>query len=201
MWKEGLWHNNVALVQLLGLCPLLAVTVNAANGLLMGVATLAVLVASNVCVSLVRGIVPKEVRLPVFILVIAGFVTLVDMLMAAYMPGMHRVLGLYVPLIVVNCAILGRTEVFASKNPVREAALDGLFCGAGFAVVLGVIGTLREFLGQGMVFGHPLTAGGMVVFVLPPGAFFVLGFLVAARQYYVQRLQQPAAGVTAQEGA
>jgi electron transport complex protein RnfE len=199
MWREGVWTNNVALVQLLGLCPLLAVTVNAYNGLLMGVATLAVLVASNTSISAVRQLVPKEVRLPVYILIIAGFVSVVDMVMAAFLYDTHRVLGLFIPLIVVNCAILGRAEVFASRQGVVASALDGVFSGLGFLVVLTLIGSLREALGQGMVFGQSIANGGALVFVLPPGAFLALGFLVAARQYYVGRSKRTAP-VTQPEG-
>ena len=139
---EGLWHNNQALVALLGLCPLLAVTNNAINGLGLGLATLAVLLVSNVLVSLIRDFVPREVRIPIFIGVIATAVTIIEMLMAAYLHELHLLLGIFVPLIVTNCVILGRAEAFASKNPVWAAALDGLAMGLGFLIILVILAEL-----------------------------------------------------------
>ncbi|NIP71286.1 MAG: RnfABCDGE type electron transport complex subunit E, partial [Planctomycetales bacterium] len=149
---DGLWRNNPGFCQLLGLCPLLAVTTTLANGLALGLATLGVVTISNLAVSLLRRGIHPAVRLPVFVLIIASLVTAVDLLMNAYFHSVHRTLGLFVPLIVTNCAIIGRAEAFASRQPVRLAVLDGLANGAGFALVLVVLGALREIIGQGTVF-------------------------------------------------
>ncbi|HID01168.1 MAG TPA: electron transport complex subunit E [Piscirickettsiaceae bacterium] len=196
---EGLWHNNQALVALLGLCPLLAVTNNAINGLGLGLATLAVLLVSNVLVSLIRDFVPREVRIPIFIGVIATAVTIIEMLMAAYLHELHLLLGIFVPLIVTNCVILGRAEAFASKNPVWAAALDGLAMGLGFLIILVILGGMRELLAQGTLFDQAwLMFGetardwtlylihldeGLLLAALPPGAFLGLGLLVALKNW------------------
>ncbi|MBK1735033.1 electron transport complex subunit RsxE [Halorhodospira abdelmalekii] len=196
IWREGLWRNNAALVQLLGLCPLLAVTSTAVAGLGLGIATLLVLTASSVVVSLIRNWVPQDVRIPVFILVIASFVTIVELLVAAWLHDLYRTLGLFLPLIVTNCAILGRAEAFASRHPVGPAAIDGVAMGCGFAAVLVVLGALRELIGRGtllagaeQLFG-PVAAGWTIELVegdlfllaiLPPGAFIGLALLLALK--------------------
>jgi electron transport complex protein RnfE len=195
--RDGLWDNNPALVQLLGLCPLLAVTGTAVNGLGLGIATLLTLIASNVTVSSVRNLVPKEIRLPVFVLIIASFVTAIEMFIKAFYYDLYLALGIFIPLIVTNCNIIGRAEAFASKQPVPLALLDGLMMGLGFTFVLVVLGGLRELLGQGtlfdqaeLMFGQALQWMKIVVFedyrgfllaVLPPGAFFGLGLLIAVK--------------------
>lgn len=194
---KGLWSNNPALVQLLGLCPLLAVSTNVANALGLGLATLFVLVISNVSVSLVRNIVSNAIRLPVFVLIIASAVTCTELLMQAYSFELYQVLGIFLPLITTNCAILGRAEAFASKNPVVPAAYDGLMMGLGFALVLVALGSIRELLGTGVLFAdmHLLFGTGAetwrrIVFedyepfllaVLPPGAFIFTGLLIALK--------------------
>lgn len=194
--RNGLWANNPALVQLLGLCPLLAVSGSVVNALGLGLATLLVLVGSNVAVSLIRHHVPDTVRLPAFVMIIAAFVTCADLLMQAYTYELHQILGIFIPLIVTNCAILGRADGFAAKNPVLPAATDGLMMGLGFAAVLVVLGAVREVFGQGTLFTDmdlllgPIAAGwDITVFpdydflflVLPPGAFFATGLLIALK--------------------
>jgi electron transport complex protein RnfE len=202
--REGLWSNNQALVALLGLCPLLAVTSSAINGLGLGLATTAVLIASNVTVSLIRNLVRPEVRLPVFVLVIASFVTAVELSMQAWFFELYKVLGIFIPLIVTNCAIIGRAEAFASKNRPDRAALDGLAMGFGFMLVLVTLGGLREILGQGTLFSqahlmfgdagrHLLISfgddfHGALLAILPPGAFLGLGFLIAMKNIIDKRL-------------
>ena len=200
---DGLWHNNQALVALLGLCPMLAVTNNAINGLGLGVATLIVLLVSNVLVSFIRDYVPREVRIPIFIGIIATAVTIIDMLMAAYVHELHKLLGIFVPLIVTNCVILGRAEAFASKNPVWASALDGLAMGLGFLAVLVVLGGMRELIAQGTLFDQAflmfgqqardwtlhLFDGGILLAALPPGAFIGLGLLVAGKNWLELRRQ------------
>ncbi|NMP04284.1 electron transport complex subunit E [Pseudoalteromonas arctica] len=197
LYKEGVWVNNPALVQLLGLCPLLAVTSTVTNALGLGLATLLVLIGSNVTVSIVRNWVPKDIRIPVFVMIIAGFVTIVQLLMNAYTFGLYQSLGIFIPLIVTNCAIIGRAEAYASKNPVHLSAFDGLMMGLGFMAVLLVLGTMRELIGQGTLFdGADLLLGpwaqslriGVFNFdnqfllaILPPGAFLGLGLLIAAK--------------------
>lgn len=192
---DGLWHNNQSLVALLGLCPLLAVTSNAVNGLGLGLATTLVLTGSNVTVSLIRRLVRQEVRLPVYVLVIASFVTIVDLGMQAYFYELYRVLGIFIPLIVVNCVIIGRAEAFASKNGLARSLVDGLAMGLGSTLVLMTLGGLRELVGQGTLFsqaGNLLGVGakaltlslgpdfhGALVAILPPGAFIGLGLLIA----------------------
>jgi len=207
---DGLWNNNQALVALLGLCPLLATTTSATNGLGMGLATTAVLVLSNLTISVIRNLVRPEVRLPVFVLVIASFVTAVELGMQAYFYELHKVLGLFIPLIVTNCAIIGRAEAFASKTTVDRAFLDGLSMGTGFTLVLMTLGGLRELVGQGTFFyqahlllgesaqGLSLSLGpefqGVLLAILPPGAFIGLGMLIALKNLIDKRLQQRQAG-------
>lgn len=195
--QNGLWTNNVALVQLLGLCPLLAVTSTVVNGVGLGIATLITLVLSNTLVSLIRGFVRNEVRLPVFVLIIASIVTIIELTMKAMFYDLYLVLGIFIPLIVTNCAIIGRAEGFASKNPVGIAALDGFMMGLGFLIVLSLLGAMREVIGFGTLFSHAdLMFGeaakvltivfndeyrGFLLAVLPPGAFFGLALLIVAK--------------------
>jgi len=205
IFKDGLWDNNVAMGQMLGLCPLLAVTTSATNGLGMGLATLAVLLLTNTLVSLIRGIVTPQVRIPVFIVLIASVVTLVDMAINAWMHELYKVLGLFIALIVTNCAIFGRAESFASKQPVLPAIVDALAMGIGFTWVLVAIGAMREILGSGTLFAHAsLLLGhhftwlettviphfsGILLSVLPPGAFMALGFLIAIKRIIDRRIK------------
>lgn len=201
--RDGFWDNNVALVQVLGLCPLLAVTSTTINGLGLGLATTAVLVSSNITVSLIRNLVRPEIRIPVFVLVIASFVTAVELSMNAYFHDLYKVLGIFIPLIVTNCAILGRAEAFASKNSVSKSMIDGLAMGLGFTVILVVLGSMRELIGMGtlfsqahMMFGEAarwLTVTvfedykGFLLAILPPGAFLGLGLLIALKNLIDQR--------------
>lgn len=195
--KNGMWSNNPALVQQLGLCPLLAVSSTVTNALGLGVATLLVLVCSNVTISLVRDYVPKEVRIPVFVMIIAALVTCVQLLMNAYAYGLYLSLGIFIPLIVTNCIIIGRAEAFASKNAVLPSAQDGFWMGMGMTTILVILGALREVIGNGTLFdgadlllGHWATILRIEVFhfdnsfllaLLPPGAFIGVGFLIAAK--------------------
>ncbi len=206
--KEGLWNNNVALVQILGLCPLLAVTSTAINGLGLGIATTLVLVSSNLTISLIRHLVRPEVRIPVFVLVIASFVTAIELAMNAFFHDLYKVLGIFIPLIVTNCSILGRAEAFASKNPVGKSVIDGLTMGVGFAAVLVLLGAMRELIGSGtlfsqahMMFGDAarwLTITviedykGFLLAILPPGAFIGLGLLIAMKNLFDQRAEKRA---------
>lgn len=179
--KEGIITNNPIFVQLIGMCPTLGVTTNAMNGLAMGLATALVLVCSNLAISLIKKIVPDEIRIPVFIVVIATFVTAVGMLLAAFLPDLNKSLGLFIPLIVVNCLILGRAEAFASKNTPVSSIFDGIGMGLGFALALTILGSIREILGAGELFGKAIMGASFqpsLVFILPPGAFFVLGALI-----------------------
>lgn len=202
--REGLWSNNPALVQLLGLCPLLAVSASVVNALGLAIATLVVMVGASTTVSLIRHQVPSAVRLPAFVMIIAAFVTCAELLMAAYAYPLYQVLGIFIPLIVTNCAILGRAEAFASRQPVLPAATDGLMMGLGFGAVLIVLGALRELLGQGTLFREmsllfgPMAEGWQLTliddyqflfFILPPGAFFVAGLLIALKNSVDQRRQ------------
>jgi electron transport complex protein RnfE len=207
--RDGLWDNNQALVALLGLCPLLAVTSTAINGLGLGLATTLVLTSSNLTVSLIRNLVRPEIRLPVFVLVIASFVTAVELTMNAYFHELHKVLGIFIPLIVTNCAIIGRAESFASRHSADRALLDGLAMGIGFTLVLASLGGLRELVGQGTLlsqahlmfgeFGRHLTLSviadyrGFLLAILPPGAFIGLGFLIAGMNVINARREQRAA--------
>lgn len=203
---QGLWKNNPGLVQLLGLCPLLAVTNTLTNAIGLGLATLLVLVCSNATVSAIRDWVPKEVRIPIFVLIIAAFVTCVQLLMNAYTYGLYQSLGIFLPLIVTNCAIIGRAEAYASKNPVKQASFDGLMMGLGFALVLMTLGAVREILGQGTLFdGAELLLGDwatvlrieifsfdskFLLAILPPGAFIAMGFLIAAKNSIDSRIAE-----------
>jgi electron transport complex protein RnfE len=180
-FTKGLIKENPILVLLLGCCPTLATTTSAINGMSMGLATTFVLIMSNLVISLLKGFIPDKVRIPCFIVVIASFVTIVQLVMQAYVPDIYETLGLFIPLIVVNCIVLGRAEAFASKNTVWPSILDGAGMGLGFTLALTVLGCLREFLGSGSVFGLrilPETAN-ILIFILPPGAFICLGFVIA----------------------
>jgi electron transport complex protein RnfE len=183
-FTKGLIKQNPSLVMLLGMCPTLAVTTGAMNGLGMGLATTFVLVCSNAVISLLKNIIPKEVRIPAYITVIAGFVTLIKVLMEYYIPSLYSALGIFLSLIVVNCIIFGRAEVFASKNKVLPSVLDGLGMGFGFTFALLIVGSIREILGSGAWFGMALPWGAavppMLFFILPAGGFFTLGIVVAA---------------------
>ena len=201
---DGLWNNNPALAQLLGLCPLLAVTGTVINALALGVATMMVLIASNLAVSLLRQHIPNEIRIPVFILIIAGFVTLVELLMHAYLYNLYTVLGIFVPLIVTNCAIIGRAEGFASKHSPLPSFIDGISMGLGFTAVLVALGVMREVLAQGTLFADAnLMLGdwagtitlfenydGFLLAALPPGAFIGLGFLLAIKNVIDQNMRK-----------
>lgn len=215
--RDGLWSNNPALVQLLGLCPLLAVSGSVVNALGLAIATLLVMVGASTAISLLRNQVPNAVRLPAFVMVIAAFVTCAELLMAAYAYPLYQVLGIFIPLIVTNCAILGRADAFASRQPVLPATIDGFMMGVGFAAVLVVMGALRELLGQGTLFSDmalllgPQAASWQLTiaddyqflfFVLPPGAFFVAGMLIALKNVIDQRsaaLAKPVAATPRRE--
>ena len=176
---DGLVKNNPTFVLVLGMCPTLATTTSAINGLEMGLATMFVLILSNIVISLISPIVPDKVHIPVYIVVIATFVTLLELLMKAYVPDVYATLGLFIPLIVVNCIVLGRAEAFANKNGIGASALDGIGVGLGFTLSLTVIGLVRELLGSGSAFGLKLIPGdGILAFVLAPGAFLVIGYLM-----------------------
>ena len=191
---SGLWQDNPGLVQLLGLCPLLAVTTSLVNGLGLGIATLTVLTFSNLLVSATRRFIRPEIRIPMYVLIISSLVTCIELLVQAYFPYLGRSLGIFIPLIVTNCAIVARAEVFASKNPLGESVLDGLLMGTGFALLLVALGAFRELVGHGtlfsdiaMLFGGEPSAGisivdsGFLLAILPPGAFLSLGIAVAAK--------------------
>ncbi|MFP4065664.1 MAG: RnfABCDGE type electron transport complex subunit E [Bacteroidales bacterium] len=179
-FTKGFIKENPVFVLLLGLCPALGVTTSALDGLGMGLATTFVLVMSNLVVSVIKKMIPGKVRIPSFIVIIASFVTIVDLTMNAYMPSLHKSLGLFIPLIVVNCLVLGRAEAFASKNNVGSALIDGLGMGFGFAMALTMLGAVREILGSGAIFGFSfIDADLMLAFVLAPGAFIGLGYLIA----------------------
>ena len=217
LMHEGVWGNNPAIVQLLGLCPLLAVTSTVTNALGLGIATLLVLVGSNLTVSLVRNWVPKDIRIPVFVMIIAAFVTIVQLLMNAYTFGLYQSLGIFIPLIVTNCAIIGRAEAFASKHAPLLSVWDGIMMGLGFALVLVVLGAMREIIGQGTLFdGADLLLGQwatvlkielfafdnqLLVAILPPGAFIGLGLLIAGKNLIDMRIKAKATPVNNQEKA
>jgi len=202
--RDGIWDNNIVLSQTLALCPLLAVTGTATNGLGMGLATLVVLVSSGLTISLMRSFITPEVRIPVFVLIIAAIVTLVDLNMNAWMHDLHKILGLFVPLIVTNCAILGRAESFASRNPVLPSLVDGLMMGLGFTMIPVTLGAIREVIGSGTLFANAsLLMGktfsfleltlipdyrGFLIMILPPGGFLALGFLLAGKRIIDTRL-------------
>ena len=178
---NGIFKENPTFALLLGMCPTLGVTTSAINGMGMGLATAFVLVMSNLVISLVTNIIPDKIRIPSFIVIIAAFVTVVDMCMAAYLPSLHESLGLFIPLIVVNCIVLGRAEAFAAKNNPLSSFFDGLGMGLGFTIALTLLGGVREFLGTGKLFNIAIMPEeyGMLIFVLAPGAFIVLGYLIA----------------------
>lgn len=183
--KSGILDQNPTLVQLLGMCPTLATTTSLKNAFGMGMAATAVLICSNVFISLLRKFIPKQVRIAAYIVIVSGFVTAVELLMRTYMVSLYRSLGLFIPLIVVNCIILARAEAFASKNPLLPSAMDGLSMGLGFTFALCILGTVRELLGSGSLLGHrilPEAYPDMVIFILPAGAFLTLGFTIAAVQ-------------------
>ena len=186
---NGILRENPVFALVLGMCPTLATTTSAINGMSMGLATTFVLVCSNVVISLLKNLIPDKVRIPAFIVVIATFVTMVQLLMQAYLPAIYEVLGLFIPLIVVNCVVLGRAEAFAAKNTVGLSALDGLGMGLGFTLALTLIGAVRELLGTGSLFGMNLYSEtyGMLIFVLAPGAFIVLGYLMALVQKLLKK--------------
>lgn len=178
---NGLVNENPTFVLLLGMCPTLGTTGSAVTGMSMGLATMAVLICSNISISSLRRLVPAAVRIPSYIVVIATFVTVLQMLMQAYLPALNELLGIFIPLIVVNCILLGRAEAFASRHGVIDSALDGLGIGLGFTCALTLLGTVREFLGSGRVFGFAVypESYGQLVFILAPGAFIALGFMIA----------------------
>ena len=207
--KNGLWKNNPALVQLLGLCPLLAVTGTVVNALGLGLATTLVLFSSNTAVSMIRNFVPDAVRLPAFVMIIASLVTCAELLMQAFTYELYEILGIFIPLIVTNCAILGRADAYACKNPIGPAAVDGLMMGVGFTAVLLVLGAMREVIGQGTLFsGMNLIFGDMAVSwkiiliddysnflfaILPPGAFVGMGLIIAIKNIIDLRIERAAA--------
>lgn len=216
--RTGLWDDNVVFGQMLSLCPTMALTTSATNGLGMGLATLAVLAVTNVLVSAFSRVITSEVRIPTYVLIIATVVTLVDMAINAWMHELYKVLGLFLPLIVVNCLILGRAESFASKNKPLPSLIDGLAMGLGFALALTLIGAVREALGSGTVFANaslllgpafsflevrlaPPDYPGMLLMILPPGGFLAVGFLLAGKRLIETRRRQPAATAAVGEGA
>lgn len=207
--KNGLWRDNPGLVQLLGLCPLLAVTATFVNGLGLGLATLAVLVASNALVSATRRWIQPEIRVPIYVLIIASLVTCIELIFKAWFPDLDRTLGIFIPLIVTNCAIVARAELFASRNPVGASVIDGFSMGLGFAMLLMAIGAFREVIGQGTLFarmdmligGEPmrglvLADQGWLLLVLPPGAFFSFALAIAAKNAIDRRRQESKAPIT-----
>jgi electron transport complex protein RnfE len=211
--RDGLWDQNPALVQILGLCPLLAVSNTVVNGIGLGLATLLTLVATNGVIASIRNVVRPEIRIPVFVVLIASVVTTIELLMKAYLTELHHVLGIFIPLIVTNCIVLGRAEAFAARNPLPRALTDGLTMGLGFALALVALGALREVLGSGTLFAQagtlfgPGASGlsvtlfqdypGFLVAVLPPGAFIGLGLLIAAKNMIDARLARRAAAPAA----
>lgn len=192
---RGLWEENPTFRLLIGLCPTLAVTTSAINGMSMGLATAFVLLCSSALISLLKNIIPGKVRIPAFIIVIATFVTIVDLVMHAYLPDLHSVLGLFIPLIVVNCIVLGRAEAFASKNSVLRSAIDGLGMGLGFTWALTLLGSIREVFGAGSIFGVSFLKEGTTtlgIMSLPPGAFITLGILIAVMNMISARQKKKA---------
>ncbi len=190
IFTNGLYKENATFYQLLGMCPTLAVTTSAVNGLGMGLATTAVLVLANMAISLLRNFIPNKIRIPSFIVVIATFVTIIGMVMEGYLPALYSALGLFIPLIVVNCIILGRAEAFAYSNNVIDSFLDGLGMGLGFALSLTILGSVREILGAGSIFGFSLFGASfkpVLIMILPPGAFLALGILMAINNKYKSR--------------
>ncbi len=193
VFTNGLLYENPALVQLLGMCPTLAVTTTLANGLGMGLSATAVLVMSNILVSLLRKAIPDKVRIAAYIVIIATFVTIVQMVLEAFVPSLYASLGIFIPLIVVNCIILARAEAFASKNTVLRSAVDGLGMGLGFTAALCIISIVRELLGQGTIWGVQILGGPVkpaTIIGMPPGGFIVLGILIAAINFIVSKKQE-----------
>ncbi len=201
---NGLWKQNAILAQLLGLCPLLAVSTNLVNAVSLGLATIVVMGMSNLAISMLRGFIPHEIRIPVFVLIIAALVTVVDLAFNAFLHDLYLVLGIFIPLIVTNCIVLARVEAFAAKNSMPAATLDGIMMGVGFVWVIGLLGAIREIIGQGTLFSGiemifpsasaiqvlPADYPGFLIAILPPGAFFVLGLLVAGRNWLDYRANQ-----------
>ena len=201
---NGFWKQNSILAQLLGLCPLLAVSTNLVNAVSLGLATIVVMLLSNFAISALRALIPYEIRIPVFILIIAALVTVIDLAFNAFLHDMYLVLGIFIPLIVTNCIVLARVEAFAAKNGLRSATLDGLMMGVGFVWVIALLGAVRELIGQGTLFSgiemiFPTLSGiqilpadypGFLIAMLPPGAFFVLGLLIAGRNWLDARANQ-----------
>lgn len=188
---KGIVKENPVLRLVLGTCPTLAVTTAAINGIGMGIAATVVLIGSNLVISLLRNVIPDKVRIPAYITIIAGFVTIVQMLLQAFVPSVYDALGIYLPLIVVNCIILARAEMFASKNPVLPSILDAIGMGAGFTATLVLMGSIRELIGAGSIFGLPITSNfidPMIIAILPPGGFFVFGVLVALANALAKRM-------------
>lgn len=213
--KNGVWKQNTSIVQILGLCPLLAVTTNAVNGIMLSLATILVMALSNVAVASLRNFIPHEIRIPVFILIVAALVTVVDLLFNANLHELYLVLGIFIPLIVTNCIVLARVEAFAAKNPPLQSTLDGVFMGVGMLWTLGILGAMREFLGNGTVLGGidmvfpslqpiqvlPADYPGFLLSLLPPGAFILLGCMIAWKNWAEDRAarrarQTPPAPVT-----
>lgn len=204
--RNGLWKQNVILTQVLGLCPLLATSTSMVNAVSLGLATILVMTVANLVISTLRSFIPYEIRIPVFILIIAALVTVVDLAFNAWLHELYLVLGIFIPLIVTNCIVLARVEAFAAKNPVSASTVDGIAMGAGFIWVIGLLGLIREFIGQGSVFSGiemivpnlhaiqllPEEYPGFLVSMLPPGAFFVLGFLIAGRNWLDARANERA---------
>jgi electron transport complex protein RnfE len=204
--QNGLWHQNPVLGQMLGLCSLLAVSTTMVNAVSLGLATIVVMGLSSLIVSTLRGFIPYEIRIPIFILIIAALVTVVDMAMNAWLHDLYLVLGIFIPLIVVNCIVLARVEAFAAKNPASLSAFDGVMMGIGFVWVIGLLGAIREFIGQGTLFAGiemiipganawqilPEDYPGFLLFILPPGAFFVIGLMIAGRNWLEYRANERA---------
>jgi electron transport complex protein RnfE len=207
---NGLWKQNSILAQVLGLCPLLAVSSNFVNAISLGLATILVMILSNVGISALRAFIPYEIRIPVFVLIIASLVTVVDLAFNAFLHDLYLVLGIFIPLIVTNCIVLARVEAFAAKNGLRAAAVDGLMMGVGFVWVIGLLGLIREFIGQGTLFAGiemiipgaqaiqvlPADYPGFLIAILPPGAFFILGLMIAGRNWLEARANQKRAAAT-----
>lgn len=194
VFTRGIIKENPVLRLLLGTCPTLAVTTAATNAIGMGIAATIVLIGSNAVISLLRNVIPSKVRIPAYITIIAGFVTIVQMLVKAYVPAIDESLGIFLPLIVVNCIILGRAEMFASKNRVLASVLDGLGMGVGFTAAMLLMGMIREFFGTGALFGIPITQGiidPILIFILPPGGFFVFGILIAITNKLTKEKRSP----------
>ncbi len=190
---NGLVKENPTLVQLIGMCPTLAVTTALSNGIGMGLAATVVLTCSNIVISLLRKIIPSKIRIAAYVVIIAGFVTMIDLFMQAFLPSLSKALGLFIPLIVVNCIILARAEAFASKNGVIESALDGIGMGLGFTCALSILSSIREILGSGTILGHPVFGSGFqpaTLMILPVGGFLTLGCVIAAKQAITNKLEE-----------